>query len=48
MVLELLIPCLGTGRGISKGESMKSDWDLQTLAGLVIPNPKLCVWVLHE
>ena len=26
---------------------IKANWDLQTLAGLVNPNPELCVWVLN-
>ena len=46
MILELLIPCLGTGLGISKGESMQSYGNfkpVETLTGLIIPNPKLCV-----
>ena len=45
MILELLIPCLGTGCGISKGESRQTGTckPFETLAGLVIPNPKLCV-----
>ena len=47
MILELLILCLEGIQQISRIESMKSDWDLQTLAGLVIPNPELCVWVLN-
>ena len=47
MILELLIPCPGRDSADQQDRinqnRLKSDWDLQTLAGLVIPNPELCV-----